>query len=180
MERTLELVVKERDQDSDLVEEARAGSHAAFDLLFQRHKQFVFNICYRILGAFDDATDATQSSFIQAYNGLHAFRSCATFRTWLFRIATNVAVGMARKRKRRWTLELQDDMAAEPEDSCERVWEVILDMPVELRTVLVLFYIQGLSGEEMAEVLGCSTGAARTRLYRARQAFKKLYEEVGT
>lgn len=180
MERILELAGTRRDKDAELVARVCSGEQAAFDTLFQRHKQFVYNICYRVLASHEDATDATQSAFLQAYNNIHSFRGGSKFRTWLYRIATNVAIGVARKQSKRTTVALDESHAAEQEPSCDRVWEVMLELPPELRTALVLFYIQGLSGRELAEALGCSEGAARTRLHRARKAFKKRYEEAGS
>lgn len=180
MERILGLVTARHDKDADLVARVRSGERAAFDVLFQRHKQFVFNVCYRVLGCREEATDATQTAFVQAYSSIHAFRGGSAFKTWLYRIATNVAIGLARKQSCRTTSELDEARTSEPESSCDAVWEAMLDLPPDLRTVLVLFYFQGLSGKELADVLGCSEGAARTRLHRARKAFKKRFEEVGS
>ena len=63
MDRTLALTVVEQTQDQELVKKAREGSHAAFDVLFQRHKPFIYNVCYHMLGSADDAVDATQAAF---------------------------------------------------------------------------------------------------------------------
>ena len=177
-ETMLELAAGQRDQDVELVRQAREGDRAAFDVLFQRHKAFVYNVCYRILGSADDAVDATQSAFIQAYRALKGFRGDSSFRSWVYRIAANLCTSMLRQELRRQEIQLDADQPATGRAGDDRVWETILELLPDLRAALVLFYFQGLSCHEMAEVMGCSEGAVRTRLHRARIAFKKKYEEI--
>ena len=180
MERTLELWIAERDQDQnvELVDKAREGDANAFDALFQRHKRFVFNICLGILGSGEDAADATQDAFIHAHGRLKGFRGGASFRTWLYRIAVNCAVDLARKRKRSGIAGLEAADSAWSGSENDRVWEAILELPPDMRAALVLFYFNDLSGKELAEALGCSSGAARVRLHRARKSFKQKYQEI--
>ena len=75
--------------------------------------------------------------------------------------------------------EIKNDIPETVTPHNDRVWEAILNLAPDVRAVLVLFYFQGLSGRELAQALGCSEGTARVRLHRAREAFKKKYEEVG-
>ena len=169
----------QHNQDADLARQARMGSRAAFDVLFQRHKPFVYNVCYRILGSADDAVDMTQAAFIQAYRELRKFKGDSAFRSWLYRIAVNLCISLVRREQRRRRLaEAMPDQHRD-ENTDPYVREAVLKLPPHLRTVLALFYFQGLSCEEAAEVLGCSEGAVRTRLHRARIAFKEKYEEMG-
>ncbi len=91
----------------------------------------------------------------------------------------NVCTGILRRQQRRRLLALKMETPVRRETSGDRVWEAVLALKPALRAVLVLFYFQGLSCEETAEALGCSVGAARTRLHRARKAFKDKYEELG-
>lgn len=164
--------------EMQLVEMAKQGDRFAFDELFQAHKPFIYNVCYRVLGVRDDAIDATQVSFIQAYNSLKSFRGGCAFRSWLYRIAVNTCTSMLRREKRRNVLSLDIDVPDESKPSDDRVGEAILELPVHLRVVLVLFYYQELSCEQIAESLGCSVGAVKTRLHRARVAFKSKYEDI--
>lgn len=173
----MESAVGRQDQDADLVGKAREGSHAAFDALFHRHKQFVYNVCYRMLGSADDAVDVTQTAFIQAYRELRRFRGEASLRSWLYRIAVNQCMTLIRREQRRRRLaEAMPPPATRTED--DLVWDVMLKLDPHHRAVLVLHYFQGLSCDETAEALGCSAGALRTRLFRARVAFKRIYEEI--
>lgn len=160
-----------------MVKQARDGSRAAFDLLFQRHRQFVYNVCYRMTGSADDGVDLTQETFIQAYRELRKFRGDACFRTWLYRIAVNQCITLMRRESRRRRLAEAEPVKRDPTGD-DRVWEVILKLEPQHRAVLVLHYFQGLSCVEMAKALGCLGGAVRTRLHRARMAFKKQYEEM--
>lgn len=178
MEAVSKLDVVNRSMDMELVCQARGGFRPAFDELFQRHKTFIYNVCYRMLGSADDAVDATQSAFIQAYSELHRFRGDAEFRSWLYRIAVNICVNHVRRESRSRKLNSEIARPPDPDSTRDMVWEALLELPPDLRAVLVLFYFQGLESKELADALGCSDGAARTRLYRARQVFKKKYEEL--
>jgi len=170
-------LIQPDDQDIGLARQAREGSRAAFDLLFQQHRQFVYNVCYRMLGSADDAVDLTQITFIQAYREIRRFRGDACFRTWLYRIAVNQCITLMRRESRRRRLAEAEPVKRDPTGD-DRVWEVILKLEPQHRAVLVLHYFQGLSCIEMAKALGCLGGAVRTRLHRARVAFRKQYEEM--
>lgn len=172
------LAVSKQDQDMELVSLVREGDDAAFDALFRKYKQSIFNTCLAILGSREDAIDATQNTFIRAYKAIRSFRGEASFGTWLYRIARNVCLEMLRRRKTRPVSVPEIDVPESMPDCNEKVWEALLDLSPEVRSLLVLVYFRGLSGAEIAHALGCSEGAARTRLHRARQAFKERYEEV--
>jgi RNA polymerase sigma-70 factor (ECF subfamily) len=166
--------------DSDLVRQVVSGNSVAFDALFQRHKPFVYNVCYRMLGNADDAVDATQSTFIKAYDSIRKFRGDASFRTWLYRIAVNMCTeALRRESRRRGLLANTPDPAIDDDEPNDGVWEAMLELNSDTRALLVLFYFQELSGSEVAQVMQCSEGAVRVRLHRARMLFKKKYEELG-
>lgn len=179
MEGILGLVLADKCGDMELVDKARAGNSSAFDSLFHRHKQMIFNVCLGILGSREDAVDAAQCTFVQAYKSLHTFKGQSSLQTWLYRIAVNTSIGVTRKQKRRSECVLESEAPDMGKPCDDRVWEAMFEMSSDLRAVLVLFYFQGLSGRELSEALGCSEGTARTRLHRARQIFKEKYEEVG-
>lgn len=178
VERTYELITGKQVLDVELVQQACKGGREAFDTLFLRHKHYIFNVCYRMTGSMEDACDACQMVFINAYKGIRKFKGKSAFRTWLYHIAVNVCVEMLNKRKKQRTFELIEPVDNRSNDKQERVREAILKLPPEMRAPLVLFYIQGLSGEELAQALGCTASAARVRLHRARHALKLKYEEL--
>ena len=182
-ERTIAAV----DADDALIARFLAGHRSAFDSLFARYQDYVYNIVYGIVGSPDDARDVTQEVFVQVYRSLPSFRRGSRFATWLYRIAVNRAVDSARSAKgRRWlplmeTLSATPDPDANPARSAEKGAEkdtiqgLLSKVPVQHRDVLVLKYYQELSVEEIAEVLGISVTAAKVRLHRARNYFKETY-----
>ena len=171
-------VLAELSHDLELVSQTRASKGAAFDALFHRHKQSVFNVCFGILGSHEDASDAAQVTFIKAFGAMNRFRGDSSFHTWLFCIARNVCIETIRKRKVRKECVLDVDIASAEKPCDDRVWEALHDLAPDTRAVLVLAYFHGLSGRELAAALGCSEPAARVRLSRARKLFKDRYEEV--
>jgi RNA polymerase sigma-70 factor (ECF subfamily) len=175
--------------DDALIARFLGGDRPAFDSLFEKYQDYVYNIVHGILGKPEEAHDVTQEVFVQVYKALPTFRRGSRFATWLYRIAVNRAVDAARASKGwRWlplmeTLRATPDPADTPARSLDRkaeqdnVQRVLQLVPLQHRDVLVLRYYQDLSIEEIAEVLGCSVAAAKVRLHRARQHFKERYVE---
>ena len=182
-ERTIAAV----DADDALIARFLAGHRSAFDALFARYQDYVYNIVYGIVGSSDEARDVSQEVFVQVYRSLPNFRRGSRFATWLYRIAVNRAVDAARSaRGRRWlplleTLRATPDPDANPARAAEKdsdrdeIRRALRKVPVQHRDVLVLKYFQDLSVEEIAEVLGISVTAAKVRLHRARHHFKETY-----
>lgn len=178
------------DDDSLLVARFVRGDSGAFDTLFLKYQEYVYHIIYGIVGSGEESRDLTQEVFLQVYRSLPKFRQNSRFATWLYRIAVNRAVDAARGAKRWRFLPLLDEpgMSERPADpdlepekvvargqEREAVQKVLMRCPVSHRQVLALRYYQELSLEEIAEVLGCTSAAAKVRLYRARQIFKEHY-----
>lgn len=175
------------DPDEPLVARFLAGDQSAFDTLFARHQDYVYNIVYGILGRHEDARDVTQEVFLQVHRRLRSFRGGSRFATWLYRIAVNRAVDAGRRRARQRWLPFLETLADKPDEApgpeqiaarsseVEAVQRVLNEVPLQHRDVLVLRYYQGLSVEEIAEVLGISATAAKVRLHRARRHFKERY-----
>jgi RNA polymerase sigma-70 factor (ECF subfamily) len=175
------------DADESLIVRFLAGDRGAFDNLFARYQDYVYNIVHGIVGSADEARDVTQEVFVQVYRSLPGFRRGSRFATWLYRIAVNRAVDAARSAKtRKWlplleTLRATPDPEANPSLSAEKgaerrtIQALLMQVPVQHRDVLVLKYFQDLSVEEIAEVLGISVTAAKVRLHRARHHFKEMY-----
>lgn len=178
------------DPDEAAVERFLSGDRGAFDELFERYGAYVYNIVRGVLTSEDDASDVTQEVFLQVYRSLHTFRRGSRFSTWLYRIALNRALDAARShRRRKWvpfdeTLENKSDPSGDPANAIEsrsaedEVRQVLDRMDPRHREVLVLRYLQEMEIEDMAKVLGCSTGAAKVRLFRARQKFRECYDQV--
>lgn len=158
-----------------------AGDADAFDTIYRRYHDKVFTIARGVLLSSDDAADAVQEIFTLVYRNLHRFDRRSRFSTWIFRVAVNRSIQEARKNRRHRHSELLEaaHMAEEtPETGDPRVSIALSKLAPDDRAVLVLFYWEELSLQEIGEALDCASNAAKTRLYRARERFRKFFEEV--
>lgn len=174
------------DADRALVEAAAAGSREAFDELICRHQTAILNLI-RALADGADADDLAQEAFVRAWKGLRRFRGESSFRTWLYRVAINVArSGRARERNLlRWFRPATD--AREPESGAEPIDAILArrqaveralhSLPGDLRAAVTLRDLQGLDYREIAEILDVPLGTVESRIFRARQRLRPLLEE---
>lgn len=172
------------DEDQLLVERFLAGDQGGFELLYSKYYEKVYAIARGILFDADEASDATQEVFTLVYRKLGRFDQRARFSTWLFRVAVNRCIQQSRKHKHRSKLTELTEAYAEPApqetETDPRIAEALSEMGAGDRALLVLFYWEDLSLQEIAESLGCGVNAAKTRLYRARERFRTIYEGVQT
>jgi RNA polymerase sigma-70 factor, ECF subfamily len=175
------------------VSRARAGDQAAFEAIFQRYERQIYSFAFRMMGNADDAYDLTQECFIKAYRSLEKTNGDLNVSAWLHRIASNSCLDVLRRRKRiRW-LPWDNDrhesllQPSTPDDpvvtvvsnETQRDVQLILNqMTPRNRLALLLREFEGLSTEEIGEVMGLSRSAVKSVLFRARDEFRKLY--VGT
>jgi RNA polymerase sigma-70 factor (ECF subfamily) len=178
--------------DDELVRRAKAGDLSAFDALVARHYERVFALAFHLLGNADDAADATQDAFLKAFERLKQFRGEAAFSTWLYRITVNVCHDFQRRRQpvpfsqlseeESETLNWAEATEPDPEEEWQRrekreaVQKVLQQLPDEFRQVLILCDLQGLTYAEAAAILDVPEGTVKSRLHRARHAFKDLWE----
>ena len=183
------------DDDRRLIALVLAGRTDAFGELVERYQHRVFSVALRVLNNRDDAADATQDAFVNAYQSLKSFHGDSEFFTWLYRIAFNTAISAKRRKKPTASLEgLADGDAgfapadrsvdAPPAARVERnedertLHEAIDRLSSEHRSVLVLKDIDGLKYEEIAEIEGVPIGTVRSRLHRARLELRALLNPV--
>lgn len=168
----------------DLLARARSGDLKAFDELVGIYQDRVYALAYRLLGDYDDATDARQETFIRAWRNLKGFREGAEFSTWLHSITVNLCLTWKRKNDRRSTHEaLPEDLAdararspiadLEESETLLAVRRVLGAMPSHYRVLIVLRDMEGRSFEEIAAILGCSVASARMRLCKARNMLRE-------
>ena len=185
-------------RDPSASHEARERAGAAevdFNALLDRYHKKIFNVLLRMTGDFHEAADLTQDVFVQAYRGLPDFRGESKIYTWLYRIAINRAKNRMKQISRGSsvvTSSLDDPIDAEdgltrdvPDQSCvpermlERrelqavVSEEINRLPPDFRFVIILRDIEGLSYRDMADVIGISLEAVKSRLFRARTLLRE-------
>ena len=164
--------------DAILVHAAQDGDLEAFEALVRRHQAAVYRIALRLLGSSADAQDATQDTFVRAWQGLPKFRFDSAVSTWLYRIVTRRCLDLIAARRPTEDLhELELETAeAGPAKSVEQrerlmaVTHAIATLPGEQRAALVLREFEGLSHEQLADVLGISVPAVKGRIHRARLA----------
>ena len=177
---------KEAD-DRTLVELCLNGHRGAFDVVVERHRRQVYQLCYRYVGNHEDAADLAQDAFIRAFKGLKGFKGESSLATWLYRIAVNVCLNrLALKTPKSESLELAGpadriDLRAERPDAAllrdERATAVraaIRQLPPKQRATLILRIYHELPHEEIAGILGSSVGAAKANLFHALANLKKL------
>lgn len=171
------------DADALLVRRAQSGSRTAFDMLVLKYQRRVERLLVRSLGASDDVADLCQETFLSAYRALPAFRGDSTFYTWLYRIAINAA---KRHRARQRPLASLDDGTFEPERApsdlatpesllasrqlAGELDQALADLGDEQRKALLLREVEGMSYDDIADLMGCPAGTVRSRIFRAREA----------
>jgi len=170
-------------REEALVAAAREGDVHSFEQLVLIHQERAFNIACRLLGQREDAEDATQEAFVRAYRGLAKFTGQARFGTWFTRILINVCRTYRGRRQRCTTAvdpeipEIRDEAPGPAEAAVQAqvqkaVREALAELPLKYREVLTLFELEGMSYEEIAQVLRRPVGTIRSRLNRARLALR--------
>lgn len=180
-----------KEEELSLIAAVLAGDPDAFEPLVTENQGKVYHLAMRLLGSEADAADAAQEAFIKAYTSLSGFRGDSRFSVWLYRLTNNVCIDILRRRKNQTvSLQTEDDEGEElafdlpdqgpsPEELVLRAEDRALvraamnALPEELRRVLALRELGGLSYEELAAELGLELGTVKSRLNRAR---KKLCE----
>ena len=173
--------------EAGLVEACLAQRAGAFDLIVERHRRVVYQLCYRFVGNHEDASDLSQDVFLRAYRGLRSFRGQSTLATWLYRIGTNVCLNRVSAKttlgKLTEPIEEQqfiDPGAASPSDlmlrdeRAARVRAAIAQLPRKQRATLILRTYHEMSHQEIAEVLGSSVGAVKANFFHALGNLKKI------
>ncbi|TFW15387.1 RNA polymerase sigma factor RpoE [Massilia arenosa] len=182
----------ERECDQLLVERAQAGDRAAFDLLVEKYQRRLMRLVSRLVHDQAEAEDVVQDTFIKAYRALRHFRGEAAFYTWLYRIGINTAKNVLVAQGRKAPLPPVHDPSSDKGDLYDEaeqlrdidtpeamfaskqiaitVTAAMDGLPLELRTAIVLRELEGMSYEEISEVMACPIGTVRSRIFRAREA----------
>lgn len=192
------------DEDAAIIERSKNGDRVAFNELVRRHQRRVFNLCYRIIGNRDEAEDVAQEVFITVFKAIKNFRGDSTFSTWVHRVTTNHCKNRLKYLKRRRYFqttsidETQDTGEGEqkreyasdefytPEEDLERsevgaeIEGAIAQLDEDYRIVIVMRDVQGMSYQEIADVLELKEGTVKSRIHRARLELQgKLRHLIG-
>ena len=188
-------------EDALLVKAFQKGDKKAFDELVIKHKDRIFNLCYRFLGDYEEANDSAQEAFVKAYGSLNAFRLDSAFSTWLYRIAVNTCknkLGSAAYRAKRKTVSLDNPgknedgplpveiqngtpsplIRMEEKEKMALVQKALDTLPTEFKMVVTLRDVEGLSYEDIAEITGLHLGTVKSRIARARTELRNKLRGV--
>jgi len=177
--------------------ETLASALPPFEVLFTRYEKGIFNLIYRMVGDYEDATDLTSQTFLHALRAYDRFRGEAQEYTWLYRIAVNLCKNHFRKRDREARIEMVsldapimsdgeemerdiEDLTHLPERSLESqemqalIQQAIMSLSPDLRMVILLRDVQGLSYQEVAEATNCTVEAVKSRIFRARGHLRRV------
>jgi RNA polymerase sigma-70 factor (ECF subfamily) len=193
--------MSDREVDQQLVERAQHGDKHAFELLVSKYQRKLARLLSRFIRDSTEVEDVTQEAFIKAYRALPTFRGDSAFYTWLYRIGINTAKNylVAMGRRAPTTTDIDSEEAEGFEDGdqlrdlntpenelatrqiAETVNQTLAELPEELRTAITLREIEGLSYEDIANIMSCPIGTVRSRIFRAREAIAaRLRPLLGT
>jgi RNA polymerase sigma-70 factor (ECF subfamily) len=190
-----EAAKPDNSDELDLLMRSRRGDLSAYDELVRRHQQRIYATLYHMTANHEDANDLAQEAFIKAYSALKTFKGGSSFYTWVYRIAVNKTLNFLKSRKRKGiSISLNDlDVHAEhdpdlvafvsektPQRDAQlselqnKLNEAMLKLSEQHRLVVTLHDVQGMSHDEIAEIMDCNVGTVRSRLFYARQQLQGL------
>ena len=175
------------DLPGELIERCKKGSHHAYHELFKRTVDDVHRILYRLAGPQRDMEDLVQKVYLAVFGSIASFRGESAFSTWLFGICLRVAKKQSRTLFRRYRLQGKAKRQPQPSPEtpengaaraqrAQKVHATLSQLPFKLRTVLVLYEMEGFSGKEIARQLDIPEATVWTRLHHARRTFKRSYK----
>jgi RNA polymerase sigma-70 factor (ECF subfamily) len=182
--------------DEDLVARARGGDRDSFNQLVVRWERPIYALAYRVIGREEDARDIAQDTFLRAYRALGGFKGQAKFSSWLYRITLNLCRDWMRRERRTPVAQAPEgvdllDLATEstPSESIEdlvsrkelgrAVAKAMSSLPEEQRTAIILKEYQGLTFQEIADLLDCPLSTVKTRLYQGLNVLRRQLEQAG-
>jgi RNA polymerase sigma-70 factor, ECF subfamily len=186
-------MMSESDGDLSLIARFKDGDSTAFEEIVLKNQDRIYNLCRHMLGNTHEAEDAAQDTFIKAYKNLNNFRPEASFYAWLYRIAVNTCLDYKKRPFFESLFRKSDEgeeyitEAVSKEPTPEKLYESkqlglalrksLGKLSIKLRTAIILKEIEGLSYEEIAEVLDVSIGTVKSRISRAREELKALMKK---
>ena len=183
--------------EQELVHSAQKGDTSAFGQLVEAHQSKIYSLCYRMTGNAEDAADLTQEVFLSAWRSLSRFQEQSSFGTWVYRMATNASIDFLRREKRRQVLSMtmeedsEERQAQVPDErysphrlleqkeARQAVADALAALSPEHRQVLVLREMEGLSYQEVGQLLDLEEGTVKSRIARARLALRDFLIKSG-
>ena len=195
----MDLKKSNKDKDLVLVRRAKRGDYKAFDLLVLKYQSRIAGLALTFVKDRHLAEDIAQESFIKAFKSLESFREESAFYTWLYRIAANTSKNYLTSKKRKKEYSESEILSSEeasvdifdipggdsPEEILaannlrEMIFESLSNLPEDIRTAISLREFEGLSYEEISEVLDCPIGTVRSRIFRGREIIQENFTSFG-
>jgi RNA polymerase sigma-70 factor (ECF subfamily) len=179
--------------EAELIRRAQNGDRVAFGALVERYQRRVVSVAQAVVHNQDDALELAQETFVRAYENLPKFESRSSFSTWLYRITANLAIDF-RRREGRHTVLRGDDAERELDrlpshrgdsfneavrgELSKRINEALKELTAEHRAVILLREVEGLSYDEISDVLQCPRGTVMSRLHYARSRLRSILKDV--
>lgn len=180
---------EQRDDETRLLEECRAGSVEAFERLYELHGARMKSIAANLLGSVADAEDAVQDCFLKVYRGAASFRGDSRFSTWIYRVLVNSCYDTLRQRRRRpvearpekWAPETDPELAAPASDHALRLSleACVRDLDPRRRAAFLLFAVEGFTHREVGDILGVPEGTSKTLLFEAKRELQRRLAKKG-
>lgn len=193
MDMLWEREAKGDNPDQTLAVRCRSGDREAFGHLYTIHERAVFRYAFHLMGNREDADDVKQETFLRAYQAIEGYRNEASFRTWLFRICSNLCRDRIKSWERR-NVAYHADFSSEieqyesPDESPHRIVEraqtlqIIMNalqhLPVAQRELIVLHEIEGLDYIDIGTILGCNRVSVKLRVFRARRMLQERVQAL--
>ncbi len=172
--------------EARVIEMAREGDSSAFETILERYEKPVFNAAYRIVANYEDAADVTQTVFLKVHQKLGSYKPERKFFSWIYRIAVNEAINLAKRR--RWERPLDDAVAARQGDSVDHLARIARDeliqgalraLKMDYRVVVVLKYFLEMSYKEISDIVGIPEKTVKSRLFTGRELLRQALVQRG-
>ena len=165
--------------ESEIIKQCQQGDVAAFKAIYDAYSPSMLCVALRMLGNQQDAEDALQTAFLKAYRNIHSFRFQSAFSTWFYQILSRVCFDMIRSRKKQKTEVLDPSHKTEnPQPDLKmHLEEAIAHLPVRMRLCFVLYAVEGLKQEEIAEIAGLTLGGVKSTIYHAKVKLRQMLKD---
>ena len=178
--------------EAELIERAKKGDTRAFGTLVERYQRRVIGVAMAVVHNQEDALELAQETFVRAFQSVGKFESRSSFSTWLYRIAANIAIDFRRRERRHPTMrgeEAEDEIQrlpsnlgdsfkeAQRSEMSQRIRDALAELTPEHRAAILLREVEGLSYDEISEVMQCPRGTVMSRLHYARNHLREILKD---
>jgi RNA polymerase sigma-70 factor, ECF subfamily len=185
--------IRQNGDEAELIERAKGGDTKAFGILIERYQRRVIGVAMAVVHDQEDALELAQESFVRAFENIGKFESRSSFSTWLYRIAANIAIDFRRRERRHPTMrgeEAETEIQRLPSklgdsfketqrnEMAQRIKDALGQLTPEHRAAILLREVEGLSYDEISDVLQCPRGTVMSRLHYARNHLREILKDL--